>query len=201
MDGLRNPVGDQPPTVYWRRRLIVLGAAIALVLLLWFLISATLAGGEDEPDPAPGTSESPQAGAVDTSDPSRPCTADDVKVTSVATPDTVTVGSMPAFDVAVEHTGEYACSLSSNADGTALVVRSGNDVYFDSAWCTETPVFTDADWVLQPGDREALQANWTGQRYSESCEPGANAPAGTFKAAIAVAGIRADEATFQMVEG
>lgn len=199
MDGLRNPVGDQPPAVYWRRRLIVLATAVALVLVLWFLISATLAGGDDESAPATTTPPTAQAEAADPSDPSRPCTADDVTVSAAPSPENVSIGSMAAFEVALEHTGEFACSLSSNGDGTVLTVRSGDDVYYDSTWCTDAAVFEDADWVLQPGDKEALQAVWTGKRHSESCEPGDDAPAGTFRAAIAVAGIRADEAPFQMV--
>lgn len=203
MDGLRKPVGDQPAQVYWIRRVLVLLAAVVLVGALWFIVSSLVSGGAEDPvtpsSTEPDTTVSAQPGSVAADDPSRACTAEDVAVSAVASPTQVNVGSMPAYEVAVEHTGASACSLSSNADGTSLVVRSGSDVYFDSAWCTDQPVFTDAEWIFQPGDREALQATWTGQRYTEACEPGDAAPAGYYIAEIAVAGIAAGETPFQMV--
>ena len=205
MDGLRKPVGDQEPQVYWVRRAVALLALAVVILIIWLVIRGlTSGGGEEDPAPtgttSPDTTTSAAPASTAQNDPSRACTGDDLTVSAVASPENVNVGSMPAFEVRVEHTGALACSVSTNAEGTSLVVRSGDDVYYDSAWCPDLPVFTDADWVLQPGDREALQANWTGQRYDQSCTPGDVAPAGTFRAAVAVAGVAAEEATFQMVE-
>ncbi|GIG55012.1 hypothetical protein [Demequina activiva] len=205
MDGLRRPVGEQPAQVYWVRRALVLLAAVVLVGALWFIVSSLVSSGGEEDPAAPASTEpdstvSPAAQSTAADDPSRACTAEDVTVSAVASPTQVNVGSMPAFEVSVEHTGASPCSLSSNGEGTALVVRSGTDVYYDSAWCPDQPVFTDADWILQEGAREALQATWTGQRYNEACEPGDVAPAGYFVAEIAVGGVSAGETQFQMVE-
>lgn len=204
MSGFRNPVGDEPPTTYWRRRLVVIGVVVLAILLLWFLISATLAGdGEDAsstPDSSPETTLSPGAETPVAADPDRPCTEADIAVSTVPSPSNVNVGTTAAFDVTVEHTGASACALSSNSEGTSLVVRSGDDVYLDSAWCPDTPVFEDTSWILQPGDREIVQATWSAQRYSEACEAGSNGGAGTYRAAIAVGGIAAEEVPFQLVD-
>ncbi len=203
MEGFRKPVGDEPPEVYWRRRITVLVVGVALILLVWFLVSATLAGGGDD-EPGVGTSPDPavttDAASNDASGPERPCTAEDVTVTTAVSPASVNVGSSAAFDVSIEHTGSSACSLSSDGDGTSLAVLSGADVYYNSAWCTDTAVFGSTNWVLQPGDKEALQTTWSGQRYSEACEPGANGAAGTYRAAISVSGIAAAEASFPLVD-
>lgn len=202
MDGLRTPVGDEPPAVYWRRRLIVVAAAIALVLLLWFLISATLAGDGDEPDPAPSTSNSPQAGAVDPDDPSRECTADDLTLAVEVSPENPTVGTMPAFDLAVEHTGATACMLSTATEGTDLSVRSGEWIYYSTSYCPDDPIFPDAEWILQPGDTEAIQATWTGQRVDEECTVlEEQSAAGTYRADVAIGGVPAPEVSFSLVEG
>ncbi|MFN3867314.1 MAG: hypothetical protein ACK4MD_11480 [Demequina sp.] len=202
MDGLRKPVGDQPPTVYWRRRLVVLVGLIAVALVLWFLISATLADGGDDPGTAPATTNSPAAQAVDPNDPGRECTADDLTLTLAASPPDVTVGSMPAFDLGIEHTGSTACMLSTATAGTDVSVRSGDQIYYSTTWCTDSPPFAAAEWILQPGDREALQATWTGQRVDNSCEIiQEQSAAGYYWASVAIGGVPAPEVQFQLVEG
>ncbi|MFV0633892.1 hypothetical protein [Demequina sp.] len=205
MRGLRNPVGDEEPRVYWVRRAVVLVAAAVVIVVIWLVIRG-LTGGEGE-SKTPSTTTSPQPGVTNSAgansaapnDPSRPCTAEDVLVTAVASPTQVNAGSEAAFEVGVEHVGTAACKLSTTADGSALRVRSGDDVYYDSAWC-EGPVFAEGEWILQPGDREALQATWSSYRYNDSCEPvDSPAPAGHYRAAVSVAGIAAAESAFELV--
>lgn len=204
MSGLRNPVGDEPPQTYWRRRLIAAGILVLAVVLLVVLISATLAGdgenADSSPDPAADSTLSPAPEGAEQASPDRPCTAADLTVSTVPSPANVNVGSTAAFDVTVEHTGGSACGLSSTAEGTSMVIRSGEDVYLDSAWCADTPVFDEANWILQPGDREVVQATWSAQRYNESCESGNNGGAGTYWAAISVAGVEAEEVRFTLVD-
>ncbi|WP_084039146.1 hypothetical protein [Demequina sp. NBRC 110053] len=204
MKGLRNPVGDEEPNVYWVRRAVVLIAIAVLAVVVWLLIRGLTSGGGDGETPAPDTTTSPSvtqsAGAAGENDPSRPCTAEDVRVGAVASPTQVNVGSMPAFEVSIEHIGSAACLLSTTADGTSMAIRSGEDVYYDSVWCPDTPLFDAAEWILQPGDREAVQATWTGQRYDDACEAQGNAAAGTYWSAIAIAGIAAAEADFLLVD-
>lgn len=204
MSGFRNPVGDEPPETYWRRRLVTVGVLVLAVLLLWFLISATLAGdGEDSasaPDTSPDASLSPDTPAPNAGDPDRPCTAADLTVSAAASPAKPAVGSSVAFDVTVEHTGGSACALSSDGEGTSLVVGSGpDDVYYDSAWCADAPVFDETNWILQPGDREAVQATWNTKRHNQSCEAGSNGGAGTYWVDVAVAGVEAEQARFELV--
>ena len=204
MSGLRNPVGDEPPETYWRRRLIVIGVVVLAILLLWFLISATLAGdgeqAESSADTSPDTTLSPAAQEPNDGDPDRPCTAEDLAVTTAASPAKPAVGSSVAFEVTVEHKGGSACALSSDGDGTSVVVGSGaDDIYYDSAWCKDSPVFDGTSWILQPGDRQAVQATWNLQRYSNACEPGSNGGAGTYWVDVAVSGIKAEQARFELV--
>lgn len=203
MDGLRKPVGDQPPAVYWRRRLIVVAAAIALVLLLWFLISATLAGGEDNSGgTTPATSTSPQAGAVETNDPSRECTSDDLTLTLAASPAEVPVGSTPAFDMGIAHTGQTACKLSTATEGTDVSVRSGDQIYYSTTWCAEQSALPGSEWILQPGDKEAIQATWSGERVDDNCEViQERSDPGFYWASVAIGGVPAPEVQFQLIAG
>ena len=201
MDGLRQPVGEHPPQVYWVRRIVVLVVAAAVVVGIWFIARGLFAGGDAEPEePAAEatTSTSPAASAAP-EDPSRPCTGDDLTLAMTPSPAEVALGTMPAFDVSIEHTGSSACSLSTATDGTELTVRSGDQVYYSTLWCTDDAAIPAGEWILQPGDREAVQATWTGQRYDDSCSIIAEPAAGYYWAAVAVAGIEAPEQQFQIV--
>lgn len=44
-----SPVGSQAPSVYWRRRIIVLGSLVVLLLLLLLTIRVMTGGGDDTP--------------------------------------------------------------------------------------------------------------------------------------------------------
>lgn len=44
-----SPVGSQPPSVYWRRRILVFGSGIVLLLLLVLTFRVVTGGGDDTP--------------------------------------------------------------------------------------------------------------------------------------------------------
>ncbi|WP_062077103.1 hypothetical protein [Demequina globuliformis] len=208
MGSLQHPVGDQPPQVYWFRRVLVLVVLIAIIVGGWFLVSA-LTGGDNASteNGTPATSGSPEptvttsTGAASLEDPSQPCTADDVTVAAVASPESPEIGTMPAFDLSIKHTGISACTLSTDADGTELAISSGNDQYYSTNWCPEDPGFESKEWILQPEDSEALQVVWPGIWQNEECGgPVGDVRPGTYNAAISVAGITADVVPFAMVE-
>ena len=52
-----HPVGPQPPSVYWRRRLVLFAAVLALLVLLALTLK-TIASGGDSPASAQGTAPS-----------------------------------------------------------------------------------------------------------------------------------------------
>ncbi len=56
-----HPVGPQPPSVYWRRRLVLFASALALIVLLALTLK-TIASGGNDPASAKGTAPSSGAG-------------------------------------------------------------------------------------------------------------------------------------------
>ena len=38
MEGVRRPVGDLPPEVYWRRRIVVLGVLVLVIVVLFLFL-------------------------------------------------------------------------------------------------------------------------------------------------------------------
>lgn len=198
MDGLRKPVGDQPPQVYWLRRILVLVILAVLVIALWFVVTSFLGSGDAAEAPEQGSSTSPAATAESAPDPSRPCVAEDATLAVVANPNPVPAGTTPGFEVAIEHTGDSPCTLSTTAEGTDLAIRSGNEQYYSSTWCADDPGFGEAEWILQPGDKKSLQLTWSGERYDDTCAVIADWAAGTYWVAVAVGGIPADEVQFAL---
>lgn len=198
MDGLRKPVGDQPAGVYWVRRIVALVVIAVVVVALWFIVSSLLGAGDEAEAPETGTSTSPDATTGAAADPSRACVADDVTLAVAATPASVAAGSTPGFEVSIEDVGSSACTLSTTAEGTELVIRSGNEQYYSSTWCEEDPGFGETEWILQPGDRKSLQLTWSGERFDKSCEVISDWDAGTYWVAVAIGGVAADEVQFQL---
>lgn len=43
-----HPVGPEPPSVYWRRRLVMLGSVLALLVLLVLTVKIAVSGGDDK---------------------------------------------------------------------------------------------------------------------------------------------------------
>jgi len=203
MEGLRKPVGDQPPEVYWKRRLIAgVSAAAILVLLVWVVTSA-LTSGSEEPSPGSSVESSVEssgstAQSADTSA-SRACAASDVVITTTANPTAVAAGALPVFDATVTQDGPSACKLDTDADGTELLITSGEDRIYSSADCPDDETIASKQLILEPGSSEDLSVTWSRQRSAPECttvtaEPGP----GTYKASLAIQGIQSEVATFTL---
>lgn len=201
MDGLRNPIGEEPPEVYWKRRLIVGIAIVIAILVIWFIIAKATGGGEDPavtPDPEAGVSASPDpsgepASAV------QACGPSDVTITTVANPADVPAGALPVFDANLAQDGASACMIDTAAKGTELLVTSGSDRIYSSTDCAEDNTIATTQLILQPGATENLSVTWNRQRSLPDCatvtaEPGA----GTYKAKLTIQGIESEEATFRL---
>lgn len=203
MEGLRNPVGDQPPEVYWKRRLIAGVAAAAILVFLVWIITSALSGGSEDPSPGSSVEASVDASgsAAQTGDASasRACGASDVVITTTANPTAVAAGALPVFDATVTHNGQSACKLDTDADGTELLITSGEDRIYSSADCPDDETIASKQLILAPGASEDLSVTWSRQRSVPECtavraEPGP----GTYKASLAIQGIQSEVATFTL---
>lgn len=199
MDGMRDPVGDESRGVYWRRRLTVLGGVVLVVLILWFLISATLADGDDSPGASPDPTTTPDAEQTPDANGVFACTENDVDITVNVPSAGYGGGTMPTFEVQIDHVGSTACRLTTDDAETTMAIRSGNEAYYSTASCPNDTVFPSTSWVLQEGNSETVQATWTGQRVDGECGViESRAGAGFYWVAIAIGGVSADEVQFQI---
>lgn len=203
MDGLRNPIGDLPPEVYWKRRLFVGLTIVIVILVIWVLIAAATGGSDKKsaatPDPSVDPTISVSPGATDQPDSIRACGADDVVITTVANPASVPEGALPVFDVAIAHQGSTACSLDTAAEGTELLITSGSDRIFSSLDCPDDATIAAKQLILAPDATEDLSVTWNRQRSLPECAPESAIPgAGTYKASLTIQGIKSELATFTL---
>ncbi len=205
MDGLREPVGGNPPEVYWRRRIVAIVGAVLLLVVLYFLLFSP---GGDGSNAAPATSPDPMvtadptAGATAGTDVSRPCTAADVAITTTPNPFSFPGGALPVFDVSITQSGSTPCLLDTSAANTEFEVWSGGesnkDIYYSTSYCPDDATITERTMILQPGDEEPFQVTWSRQRVSAECATGSTPDPGFYWAQLTIQGIESEPAQFEL---
>jgi hypothetical protein len=182
-----HPVGSQPPSVYWRRRLLVLGS-VALVIVLIALTVKVGSGGDGATAGGGGTSTTPKT-RIDTSTstsrtastttgntPSssgsssaaeQPCAAKDLSVVAVVGKPAYRVGDQPLLELQVTNVGRKPCVQDLADKAVELKVYNG-----------ESRVWGSHDCQIQPGtDKKTLAVQrpvqvavtWSGLTSQPKC--------------------------------
>lgn len=202
MDGLRHPVGDQPAEIYWKRRLLAVLGIVGVIAFVWVLIAAATGGDGKGSESTPGASPdatTSAAAASDSTDAARACGASDVTITTTANPATVAEDVLPAFDVNLAHTGASACMIDTEADGTELLITSGDDRIYSSNDCPKDEAIAATRLILEPKSQEDISVTWNRQRSLPKCATETATPnAGTYKASLTIQGIKSEVAVFNL---
>ena len=170
MSSVRNPVGPQPPSVYWRRRIFALLGLVAIIVVI-VLIVTSLQGGGGTPSPTPsGTaSASPQAdsGAGGDEDACDPASIVIEPVTD-AVNGAYDVGVLPLISMRVTNVGPRACTLDVGTGAQEYLIMSGSDRIWSSRDCQTDPSATLV--VLEPGVANVTDPpiSWNRTRSSTS---------------------------------
>lgn len=151
MSSIRNPVGPQPSTVYWRRRLVVgIGLLVVIVVILLIVFSpkgsGTPTGSTTSNAPEPGTSQTPAA-----SEAAAPpvCDPEDLTVTAVTDKASYAAGEVPQLSFTITNNGATACSVNGGSDVQEYKITSAKETYWDSKDCQVDPV--PATVAVEPG--------------------------------------------------
>jgi hypothetical protein len=187
-----HPLGSQPPSVYWRRRLVVLGAVVLVIVLI--ALTVKIAGSDGDKAAAGATSTSPNthidtstrattsssastttgnspsssgsAGQSSSTTPA-PCAAKDLSVAAVVGQPAYKVGDQPLLELQVTNVGAAPCVQDLADKSVELKVYNG-----------ESRVWGSHDCQVQPGtDNKTLAVRrpvqvavtWSGLTSQPKC--------------------------------
>lgn len=164
MSGVVHPKGPLPPSVYWRRRIVVLVLVVVVIVVISLIVGAVARGGSGGSDsPSPVDTTEPDGTASTTPTPSatigQATTAegecDPAKLTLTADTDKSEYGTgeLPQLSFTVENKSASTCELSLTVPIYTISSPSGDtsEQYWTSADC---PANSDAEPVtveLAPG--------------------------------------------------
>ncbi|HTL40780.1 MAG TPA: hypothetical protein VL294_04855 [Pseudolysinimonas sp.] len=155
MSTIRNPVGPQPPSVYWRRRLVALLALAAVIVVIVLIVSA-VANSNNQPASAPTDSAGPSDTPGPSASPSftsaaagEACAASQVRVTAVTDSNSYKSGAKPMISMTIVNAGTQPCTFDVGTGAQEYIITSGSDRIWSSKDCQKSP--TSTPQVLEPG--------------------------------------------------
>ncbi|CAN5243742.1 hypothetical protein BH09ACT3_BH09ACT3_04980 [soil metagenome] len=149
MSTFRNPVGPQPPQVYWRRRLLLGLGVLAVVVVVILIIVRPGSGTPSEPKASSSSSPAPSEKA----DASAACLPANLVLTAVTDKDSYAPGEQPQIGLSLSNTGSQSCSINMGSTVQELIILSGSEKYWSSKDCQSAPV--DAEIVIEAGETKS----------------------------------------------
>ncbi|MFG3338515.1 hypothetical protein [Glycomyces sp. NPDC048151] len=177
--------GSEPESVYWRRRAIVAGAVLAVVLLVVLGVGALGGGGEEpaaEADASPGEWQAPsptttlnrpyvkettpaaEPSESPTVEPVSACAPEDLMLQVVAAFGEARSGSEVPVSVLVASGADTACTADLRE--VAVELTAGADVVYSTAHC-ETPQGEQVE--LADGAGQTVEFTVDGLASEEEC--------------------------------
>jgi hypothetical protein len=203
MSSLFNPVGPEPASVYWRRRIIVVLGVIVVLGLVWWLISPggsptpTAASTSPSPLPTlstPATSPSPSGSASTVS--GAPCQDADIVVT-VTTAQTAPAGGPVEFVMKIANEGATPCVRDVGPAANTFVVTSGGFDVWSSDDCTEPGDSQEEE--IPAGEAYAVKGTWDATVTANGCGASATAAqAGAYQVEATNGTVTSDPVTFSL---
>jgi hypothetical protein len=163
MSTLRTPVGPQPPSVYWKRRAVVLLGLVAVIVIIVLIVAQP--GGST----APVASPSPTPTADASGDPTvlAECDPESIELVAKTDKDGYVDSDEPMVSMTITNTSKKDCTYNVGTDNQEYLITSGSDRIWSSKDCQtgEAP----ADVTLAAGvPQETAPFPWDRTRSSTS---------------------------------
>lgn len=173
MSTFRNPVGPQPSSVYWRRRIVVGLALLAVIVIILLLFIQPK--GAPTPSSTLNPSASPSTPTGAPADPEAACAPGVVDITASTDKTSYSAGENPKITLTVTNKGAAACTINAGTTEQEYVITSGSELYWNSRDCQTDAV--DAFVVLQPNKPiSTAPLTWDRVRSSPSTCDGVRDP-------------------------
>jgi hypothetical protein len=207
MSTFRNPVGPQPPQVYWRRRLVV-GLGLLVVILVVLLIVFRPGSGAETAKPATaasdsGSADSPAAGTDGAAPPveeeGQNCAPANIQLEAITDKTTYNAGEVPSISMRITNTGTIGCLLNAGTTQQVYQITSGEETYWLSTDCQTEPI--DAPVLFEPAVPQATAPiTWDRTRSApETCadsRPAVPAGGASYHLTVKLGEIESDRAQF-----
>src|SRR5690554_3337378 len=152
MSTFRNPVGPQPPQVYWRRRpLVGLGVLAVIVVVLLIVFRPGAGASTDDKNPASDAASSSTSAPTDEAaqEEGADCVPENIEIKPVTDNTQYASGVQPMISMSIVNNGAVACVMDVGTDLQVYEITSGSESYWTSTHCQaeETPQKV----ALEPG--------------------------------------------------
>ncbi|MBK6764602.1 MAG: hypothetical protein IPG68_15655 [Micrococcales bacterium] len=204
MSSLLHPVGPEPASVYWRRRIVVILGVVIVLGLLWWLISP---GGSSAPVAAtasPTPLPTLSSAAPTTSGSASPsasvsgaaCSDTDVVVSVSMTQQTYTVGGPVEFVMKITNTASVPCVRDVGPAANTFTVTSGGFDVWTSDACS--PAGDSQEEEIPAGEAFAVKGTWDGTVTANGCQDATPAAAGAYQVEASNSTVTSDPVTFSL---
>jgi cytoskeletal protein RodZ len=161
MSTLRTPVGPQPPSVYWKRRAMVLLGLVAVIVVIVLIVNRPPA---DQSAPLPQSSSTKSADEPVTLP---ECDPEDIALTAETDQTTYASDEEPQIAMTITNTSATDCTFNVGTDVQEYRVTSGSDRIWSSKDCQTGA--TAAEVTLAAGvPQETTPFPWDRTRSSTS---------------------------------
>lgn len=206
MSTFRNPVGPQPPSVYWRRRLLLgLGVlAVIVVIILIVVRPGATPSGSNTPSPSNTTTPSGTPSPSFTSAAGgEACNAGQIAISAVTDSNSYAAGVQPLLSMTITNIGAAACTFDVGTAAQEYIITSGTDLIWSSKDCQTGEAANEQ--VLEPGvELTTTPFAWDRTRSStttcntERPAAVANADGPTYKLQVKLGTIESTETAFRL---
>jgi hypothetical protein len=134
MSTVRNPVGPQPPSVYWRRRLLVLLGLIAVIVIIVLIVARPGAENTGNETPTPSSAPTNTAPPAEEGEACNPAV---IQLEPITDATSYASGVQPMISMSITNTGSVACTLDVGTAAQAYFIVSGSDPIWNSRDCQQ----------------------------------------------------------------
>ncbi|WP_089950038.1 hypothetical protein [Lentzea xinjiangensis] len=217
---MTEPADKLPSTVYWRRRVVAIGAALATLLLVIWLVGVfasdeetaqpTNAAAASSSNPPPSTSETAAASSSSTAPPAtptqaapppgppQPCPDDVLGVVAKANKPVYHTGDQPELSMDLVNNGPAPCIKDIGRQHRELTVLTadGTTVLWSSNHCLAT-VGSEVR-VMRPKEVFTYGTKWAGSTSRPGCGAHTRLGAGDYLLVAKLAGKASSPVVFRL---